>query len=95
MSGRGRNSHSHIMLGSAEAWYYKTFAGLEPLEAGWRRIRYAPHPVGATGVVELRAPEGATLVEGDAVLGQAARPVETVAGVESVEYTEEAFRLHV
>jgi alpha-L-rhamnosidase len=45
LSGRGMNSHNHIMLGSVDAWYYKTLAGIEPVEAEWRRIRFAPHPV--------------------------------------------------
>lgn len=46
LTGSGMNSHNHIMLGSVDAWYYKAVAGIEPVEAGWKRIRFAPNPVG-------------------------------------------------
>jgi alpha-L-rhamnosidase len=46
LTGRGMNSHNHIMLGSVDAWYYKTVAGIEPIEAGWRRVRFAPRAIG-------------------------------------------------
>jgi alpha-L-rhamnosidase len=46
LTGRGMNSHNHIMLGSVDAWYYKAVAGIEPVAAGWKKIRFAPTPVG-------------------------------------------------
>jgi alpha-L-rhamnosidase len=38
----GMNSHNHIMLGSVDAWYYRTIAGLTCLEPGWKKIRIKP-----------------------------------------------------
>ncbi|OGD24457.1 MAG: hypothetical protein A2Y56_07105 [Candidatus Aminicenantes bacterium RBG_13_63_10] len=44
ISGSGMNSHNHIMLGSVDAWFYRTIAGLACLEPGWRRFRFKPFP---------------------------------------------------
>jgi len=38
----GMNSHNHIMLGSVDAWYYRTIAGIACLEPGWKKIRIKP-----------------------------------------------------
>jgi len=46
LTGGGMNSHNHIMLGSIDAWFYRTIAGLSPLEAGWKKICIKPHIVG-------------------------------------------------
>lgn len=40
----GMNSHNHIMLGSIDAWFYKTIAGVSLLEPGWKRIKIKPFP---------------------------------------------------
>jgi alpha-L-rhamnosidase len=44
ITGGGMNSHNHIMLGSVDAWFYRTIAGLTCLEPGWRRFRFKPFP---------------------------------------------------
>lgn len=46
IEGEGMNSNNHIMLGSVDAWYYSTIAGLRPAAAGWSQIEFRPHPVG-------------------------------------------------
>ena len=46
LEGEGMNSHNHIMLGSIDAWFYRTIAGLAPAEPGWKRIRVKPHILG-------------------------------------------------
>ena len=43
LEGSGMNSHNHIMLGSIDAWFYRTLAGLSPLEAGWKKVGIKPH----------------------------------------------------
>ena len=40
----GMNSHNHIMLGSVDAWFYKTIAGVSILEPGWKKIKIKPFP---------------------------------------------------
>jgi alpha-L-rhamnosidase len=45
LTGAGMNSHNHIMLGSVDAWLYKSLAGLECTAPGWRKLRVAPQPV--------------------------------------------------
>lgn len=42
ITGGGMNSHNHIMLGSVDAWFYRTVAGISLLEPGWRKIRFKP-----------------------------------------------------
>jgi len=46
LTGNAMNSHNHIMLGSVDAWFYRTIAGLSPLEPGWKRILVKPTPMG-------------------------------------------------
>jgi alpha-L-rhamnosidase len=46
LEGEGMNSHNHIMLGSIDAWFYRTIAGLVPLEPGWKKVRIKPHILG-------------------------------------------------
>ncbi|MGB9893825.1 MAG: alpha-L-rhamnosidase C-terminal domain-containing protein, partial [Candidatus Saccharicenans sp.] len=43
LTGRGMNSHNHIMFGSVDAWLYKNLAGLEPLEPGWKTFQVKPY----------------------------------------------------
>jgi len=43
LRGLGMNSHNHLMLGTVDAWFYRTIAGIIPIEAGWKTIRIAPH----------------------------------------------------
>ena len=42
ISGGGMNSHNHIMLGSVDAWFYRTIAGVRCLEPGWKKIAIKP-----------------------------------------------------
>lgn len=46
LSGGGMNSHNHIMLGSIDAWFYRTIAGLSPREAGWKMVCIKPYLMG-------------------------------------------------
>ena len=43
LEGGGMNSHNHIMLGSVDAWFYKTLAGISSLEPGWKKLRIKPY----------------------------------------------------
>jgi alpha-L-rhamnosidase len=42
ITGGGMNSHNHIMLGSVDAWFYKTVAGVKCLAPGWKKILVKP-----------------------------------------------------
>ncbi|MCU0643180.1 MAG: glycoside hydrolase family 78 protein [bacterium] len=42
ITGGGMNSHNHIMLGSVDAWFYRSIAGISCLEPGWKKIRIKP-----------------------------------------------------
>ncbi len=44
----GMNSHNHIMLGSVDAWFYKTLAGIkvDSDHPGFEQVIIKPHPVG-------------------------------------------------
>jgi len=46
LTGRGMNSHNHVMFGSVDAWFYKTLAGLSPAEPGWQTFRVKPFAEG-------------------------------------------------
>ena len=46
LEGGGMNSHNHIMLGSIDAWFYRTIAGIVPLEPGWKKVGIRPHLLG-------------------------------------------------
>jgi len=46
LTGRGMNSHNHVMFGSVEAWFYKTLAGLYLMEPGWQTFRVKPYVEG-------------------------------------------------
>jgi alpha-L-rhamnosidase len=46
LAGQGMNSHNHIMFGTVDAWFYRTLAGIVPVEPGWRRVRVQSWPVG-------------------------------------------------
>jgi len=46
LGGFAMNSQNHIMLGSVDAWFYRTLAGLRPLEPGWKKFQVAPHLLG-------------------------------------------------
>ncbi|MDP2914900.1 MAG: family 78 glycoside hydrolase catalytic domain [Candidatus Aminicenantes bacterium] len=41
-TGGGMNSHNHIMLGSVDAWFYKTIAGVRCAAPGWTKILVRP-----------------------------------------------------
>ncbi|MFX0175416.1 MAG: family 78 glycoside hydrolase catalytic domain [Candidatus Hodarchaeota archaeon] len=43
LEGGGMNSHNHIMLGSVDAWFYKTLAGITSIEPGWKKVRIKPY----------------------------------------------------
>jgi len=42
ITGGGMNSHNHIMLGSVDAWFYKTIAGVRCQAPGWKKILIKP-----------------------------------------------------
>jgi alpha-L-rhamnosidase len=44
ITGEGMNSHNHIMLGSVDAWFYRTLAGIACDSPGWSRVKIKPHP---------------------------------------------------
>jgi alpha-L-rhamnosidase len=41
-TGGGMNSHNHIMLGSVDAWFYRTLAGVRCSAPGWTKILVRP-----------------------------------------------------
>jgi alpha-L-rhamnosidase len=45
LSGRGMNSHNHIMFGSIDAWFYKAICGVEPdlASPGFRHYFISPN----------------------------------------------------
>lgn len=42
----GMTSFNHFALGAVADWIHRTVGGLAPLEPGYRRIAFAPHPGG-------------------------------------------------
>jgi alpha-L-rhamnosidase len=54
LGGHAMNSQNHIMLGSVDAWFYRTLAGLTPLRPGWKAVRVKPHVLGGLTSVEAR-----------------------------------------
>lgn len=42
LTGRGMNSHNHVMFAGVDAWFYKNLAGLEVLEPGWKVFQVKP-----------------------------------------------------
>ncbi|MGC8892485.1 MAG: family 78 glycoside hydrolase catalytic domain [Candidatus Saccharicenans sp.] len=46
LTGRGMNSHNHVMFGSLDAWLYKNLVGLQPIESGWKIFRLKPFAEG-------------------------------------------------
>lgn len=45
LTGSAMNSHNHHMFGSIDAWFYRYIAGLEILEAGFRKFKVKPSPI--------------------------------------------------
>jgi len=60
LTGRAMNSQNHIMLGSIDAWFYRTIAGLSPVEPGWRKVRVKPLVLGdlVSAEADLRTVRG-------------------------------------
>jgi alpha-L-rhamnosidase len=46
LTGGGMNSHNHIMLGSVDAWFYRSVAGLRSTAPGWRKMSIRPELFG-------------------------------------------------
>ncbi len=42
----GMTSFNHFALGAVADWIHRTVGGLAPLDAGYRRILFAPRPGG-------------------------------------------------
>ena len=42
LTGAAMNSQNHIMLGSIDAWFYRTLAGLTLIEPGWKKFQVKP-----------------------------------------------------
>ncbi len=51
-----RGSHNHVMLGSVDAWFYRTLAGIQPDEGqpGFERFRIAPYVPRALAWVQAK-----------------------------------------
>jgi len=54
LGGHAMNSQNHIMLGSVDAWFYRTIVGLAPLLPGWKSVRVRPHVLGDLTKAEAR-----------------------------------------
>lgn len=54
IDGEGMNSNNHIMLGSVDAWFFNTLAGIRCFAPGWEKIEFAPHVVGDLRFVSAR-----------------------------------------
>ncbi len=54
LAGHAMNSQNHIMLGSVDAWFYRTIAGLTPLLPGWKSVKVRPHVLGDLAHAEAR-----------------------------------------
>jgi alpha-L-rhamnosidase len=60
LSGRGMNSHNHIMFGTVDAWFYRCIGGLSALAPGWTRFLAAPKTPGGLShaSVSRKTPRG-------------------------------------
>ena len=80
LEGGGMNSHNHIMLGSVDAWFYKTLAGIQCTAPAWEAARikpYLPEDMGYAGarVETVKGPiESSWERRGGAVLQTVAVP---------------------
>jgi alpha-L-rhamnosidase len=54
LTGHAMNSQNHIMLGSIDAWFYRTIAGLSPILPGWKAFRVRPHLLGDLSYAEAK-----------------------------------------
>ena len=43
LRGLGMNSHNHIMLGTVDAWFYRTLAGIIQDAPAWRKVKIEPY----------------------------------------------------
>ena len=48
------NSYNHYAYGAVADWIYEKAAGIRPLEAGFKKIRFAPEPDPRLGRLEVR-----------------------------------------
>jgi alpha-L-rhamnosidase len=83
LAGQGMNSHNHIMFGTVDAWFYRTLAGIVPVEPGWRRVRVQPWPVGSLSHAgaEVGTIHGALGVRWQRTTGRFALELEVPVGV--------------
>ncbi|MCF2533577.1 alpha-L-rhamnosidase [Yinghuangia soli] len=84
----GMTSFNHYALGAVVAWLYRTVAGLDAAEPGYRRLRIAPRPGGGLGHAraDLHTPYGPASVswhrDDDTLTIDAQVPPNTTAEVE-------------
>lgn len=84
----GMTSFNHYAFGAVVDWLYRTVAGLDNAEPGYRRLRIAPRPGGAFthAKATVRTPYGpasvAWRVDGDDLTVEAVVPPNTTAGVD-------------
>jgi len=84
----GMTSFNHYALGAVVDWLYRTVAGIDPIEPGYRRLRVAPRPGGGLthAKAELHTPYGeasvAWRVRGDELIVEATIPPNTTASVD-------------
>ncbi|MDI2129418.1 alpha-L-rhamnosidase [Yinghuangia seranimata] len=88
LNSSGMTSFNHYALGAVVDWLYRTVAGLDAAEPGYRRLRIAPRPGGGLthASAELRTPYGPASVawrrDGDSVTVEADVPPNTTADVQ-------------
>ncbi|MGW0658470.1 family 78 glycoside hydrolase catalytic domain [Streptodolium elevatio] len=84
----GMTSFNHYALGAVVDWLYRTVAGLDCAEPGYRRLRIAPRPGGGLTYAKavLRTPYGpasvAWRINGDELVVEADVPPNTTASVD-------------
>lgn len=84
----GMTSFNHYALGAVVDWLYRTVAGLDAAEPGYRRLRIAPRPGGGLthARADLRTPYGPASAawrrDGETLTVEAVVPPNTTADVE-------------
>lgn len=88
LNSSGMTSFNHYALGAVVDWLYRTVAGIDAAEPGYRRLRIAPRPGGGLthAQAELLTPYGPARVawrrDGDTLTVEAEVPPNTTADVE-------------
>ena len=80
-------SHNHIMFGDLSAWAYECAAGIVPLEPGFRKIAFRPHPIEGVDsfVVTHKTPYGEIRAGWGRVGGKLEFICEVPVGIEKID----------